>query len=363
MDNNSRSLVDAKTILLPVLLAALLVFSSQFSFLLFHTLAEFFAIVVAILAAVVAWQMYAFTRNHFLMYLGCGYFWIAVLDMAHALTYKGMSIVPVTDTDVAIQFWIGTRYLEALLLLTAPWFLAHSLKRNVAISIFGGISIVLFMSVMSGNFPAGFIEGQGLTEFKIYSEYIIIGILAAAIIYLVLQRKLIDRRVFVLMVVSIAFTMMAEMAFTFYVSVYGLSNLAGHILKLFSFWLIFVAVVRTTLREPFSAISKAETYYDAVPDATIIVDKKGIIQHANKLACSLVNQSCTKLPGKSAHSVFHNKNTSYDNCTVCQTIASGTELSAYEMQISDTSWFDFSTSLIQGEDNYVEVMRDITAKK
>lgn len=363
MSHTIRSLFDAKTLLLPIFLSVLLIFASQVSFLLFHTLAEFFAIVVAILASVVAWQMYSFTRNHFLMYLGCGYFWIASLDMMHALTYKGLSILPVTGPDITVQLWVGTRYLEALLLLTAPWFLAHSLKRNFTLLLFGVISIILVTLIMSGGFPVTFIEGKGLTKFKIYSEYTIITIIALAIFYLSQQRRLTDQRIFILMIVSMVLTMMAELAFTFYVSLYGLSNLAGHTFKLFSFWFIFVAVVRTTLRDPFSAMSKAETYYDAVPDATIILNKEGIIEHVNQAACLLANKSSTELIGKSAHGVFHNKNTNSNNCTVCQTIAHCTELSSYEMPVSETSWFDFSTSLIKGENSFVEVIRDITDKK
>lgn len=363
MQNNPRSLIDAGTLTPPLVLSVLLVLSSQISFILFHTLAESFAIFIALLATVVAWQMYSFTRNHFLMYLGCGYFWVAMLDGMHALAYKGMSMVTVTGTEIAVQFWIGTRYLEAVLLLTAPWFLSHSLKRNLVFSVYGVIAIILSVLVMSGNFPEGFVEGKGLTKFKIYSEYVIIGILAMGILYLFYQRKLMDQRVFVLMVASMSLTMMAELAFTFYISVYGLSNLAGHIFKLFSFWLIYVAVVRTTLREPFSALSKAETHYDAVPDAAIIVDNKGIVQHVNKAACLLADKAIVELVGKHSHDIFHDQRTDRKDCHVCQSILDGVGLSAYEMKTDDDSWCDFSTSNIESDKSFIEVIRNITDKK
>jgi len=363
MQHTLRSLIDVKTLVIPLILALLLLVFSQVSFLLFHTLAEFFAIIVAILLSVVAWQMYSFTRNHFLMYLGCGYFWIAALDMVHALTYKGMSIIPITGSDIAIQLWISTRYLEAFLLLTAPWFLMHKLNRNLAISMFGFFSVIALILIMSGNFPTTFVEGEGLTDFKVFSEYIIITILAVAIFYLAQQRRLLDQRIFVLIIMSIILTMIAELAFTFYISLYGFSNLVGHIFKLFSFWLIFVAVVRTTLRDPYSAMSKAETYYNAVPDVTILTDKEGVIQNVNEQACLLVNQSSVELIGKQAHSIFHDSKINKMDCPICQSIKNGTELSAYEMQIGKTSWFDFSTRLIHGKNIFIEVIRNITDKK
>lgn len=363
MPDTSSRLIDTRTLILPAILSVLLVFSSQISFLLFHTLAESFAIFVALLSSVVIWQMYAFTRNHFLMYLGCGYFWIATLDMAHTLVYKGLNILPVTGADISVQLWIGARFLEATLLLTAPWFLAHSLKRNLTFTLFSVITTTLLILIFSGNFPIGFIEGDGLTKFKIYSEYIIIGMLAAAMFHLTRQRKLIDQRVFKLMIASIALTMMAELSFTYYTSVYDISNLAGHIFKLFSFWMIYIAVVRTTLREPFSALSKAETHYDAVPDATIIIDKEGIIKHVNKAACLLANKPTTALIGINAHNVFHDQNIDKKDCPICQSVVNKTELSAYELKIKDTLWCDFSTSIIHDEDSFIEVIRDITNKK
>jgi len=52
MQHTLRSLIDVKTLVIPLILALLLLVFSQVSFLLFHTLAEFFAIIVAILLSV-----------------------------------------------------------------------------------------------------------------------------------------------------------------------------------------------------------------------------------------------------------------------------------------------------------------------
>ncbi len=241
---------------LPVTLAILLVVISFQNYLLFHTLAELFAIAVAVLAAAVVWQTYPFSNNHYLMYLGCGYIWIAALDLVHALFYKGMSIFPVTEAYPASQFWIVARYYEALLLLTALLFLNRAFNRHIATSLFGIVAVVLYALVLSGNFPDAFVEGQGLTTFKVASEYVIIGILIAALVFLWRQRERMDRHIHILITASITLTMCAELAFAFYVSVYGFSNLVGHILKLFSYWLIFEAIVLTTLKEPFRALNR-----------------------------------------------------------------------------------------------------------
>ena len=42
---------------------------------------------------------------------------------------------------------------------------------------------------------------------------------------------------------ALALTMLSELLFTFYIGVYDLSNMLGHLTKLASFWLVFVALV------------------------------------------------------------------------------------------------------------------------
>lgn len=352
---------------IPIGLSALLVIISFNNFLLFHTLAEFFSITIAILTFVVAWSMYPFTRNNYLMFLGVGYFWIGILDLLHAMAYKGMQVMDGGGANMAVQYWIGTRYLEALLLLSAPWFLSHELKRNRCFIIFAIIATVITLLVYLQLFPVGYVPGKGLTEFKVYSEYAIIFLLILAIYYLYRQRKLLEQQIINVLIVSILFTIGAELAFTFYVDVYGLSNLTGHILKIFSFWLIFQAIVRTTLQEPFLVMSRGATTYDVIPDAAIVVDEKGIIRNANKKAYELANQSAGTLIGQNNHDTFHPKSLNIEHCPVCQAIVNNEEINALELKFDDKKrWLDFSLSHIKGASELngtVEVIRDITGRK
>ncbi|MDH5395815.1 MAG: PAS domain S-box protein, partial [Gammaproteobacteria bacterium] len=353
--------------LVPIGVALLLIAISYFNFLLFHTLAEFFAITIAILTCVVAWNMYPFTRNNYLMYLGAGYFWIGVLDLLHALSYKDMNVLPYGGANMSAQFWIGTRYLEALLLVSAPWFLTHTLQRIQYFVVYGVASAAIILFIWTGLFPETFAPGKGLTQFKIYSEYLIITLLGLAIYFLYKRKEFLEKRILNVLIISIIFTMGAELAFTYYVSVFGISNIVGHILKIFSFWLIFLAIIRTTLEKPFLALSQGASTYDTVPDATIVVDKDGIIRQANIAAARLSGLQKEKLMGKEHHDIFHSDKFSSANCPVCQAISKRHEFIGYEMEISDREkWYDFSISYMAVADQYagaVEVIRDITKRK
>lgn len=279
----------------PLAICVLLVAASTYNYVLFHTLAELFSVMVALLIYVVAWQTYSFSRNSFLIFLACGYFWIGALDLVHALVYKGMNIFPIMIVNPSAQFWIATRYCEALLLLAAPLFLVRSVNRRVAFTGFGLVAVIIYSLVMYGLFPDAFIEGQGLTQFKIYSEYVIIALLIGALAHMARHRALMEMNMLYLLGGAIVLTMGAELAFTYYISAYGLSNLAGHIFKIFSFWFLFIAIVRATLLKPYfelknqvderkkaeGALKESELRLDTIlntaPEAIITIDHDNMI--------------------------------------------------------------------------------------
>ncbi len=244
----------------PTVISIFLIIVAEFDFLAFHTLAELFAIVISFIMFALAWSTRTINKNNFLLFLACGYFWIGSLDLMHTLTYKGMNVFVEGSGNYSVQFWISTRYLEALILLISPFAAAKKQNGNLLFIIFGIITIGLITLVFSGYFPTGFVEGKGLTNFKIYSEYIIISVLILAIISLLRYGHHIPTREKTLIAVAIVLTICAELAFTFYISVHGLSNLAGHIFKLFSFWLVFQAIIISNLKSPFYELAKAKDY-------------------------------------------------------------------------------------------------------
>ena len=355
------------SMVIPLMLIVFLLFAKTHDYLLFHTLAEFFAIVVAILVSVVTWQTYAFTKNNFLMWLGCGYFWIGVIDLFHAFTYKGMSVISSLETpDISIQLWIVARFFEALLLLTAPYFLNKTIQRTNVFIFFGLVVGIMFYLVFNNYMPAMFIDGVGLTTTKIYSEYLIIGFIVAAIIYLWQRRALLDQRVMLLMVASMLLTISAEAAFTLYIVVDGLSNFLGHIFKLLSFWLVFNAVVNTTLKEPFSLLARGASNFDAVSVPTAIVETSGKISQVNEAFCAMVGESNIAIIGRECHEVIEPNLKTPDHCSLCQHIAEGRPLQNLEMQAANKHWYQYTLTPFEGTDDLkgmVLVAYDITSRK
>jgi len=103
-------------------------------------------------------------------------------------------------------------------------------------------------------FPDCYIEGSGLTLFKIISEYIISLILLIAAILIFKFRDNFDTKVLQLMLLAIAASIVSELTFTFDISVYGFSNVEGHLFKIVSFYMIYQAIIKTGIERPHETL-------------------------------------------------------------------------------------------------------------
>ncbi|GAB6042993.1 MASE3 domain-containing protein [Endothiovibrio diazotrophicus] len=348
----------------PLLMALFLGYLSRHNGLLFHTLAELFTVAIGILAAVVAWNTYPFSRNHLLMFLGSGYFWVGMLDLIHTLSFEGMGLYPLDTANHATQFWIAARGFEALLLLAAPSFLRRPFPPRHAFLAFAAVSLGLYWLILHDRFPDAYVEGYGLTPFKIYSEYLIIALLALALARLWRHRGEIGLHQRRLLGAAILLTMAAEFLFTNYMRIDDPVLTAGHLAKIASYWLLFVAVVRLTLTEPFRAMAHDATSYDAIPDPTVVVDGSGEVRSVNRAARLLVDRPAMQCVDRPLHALFHAPDSPRGDCPVCRAIDRGEPNPAAPIRLRrGARSYDVVLSPIQSADGIagmVHVMRDVT---
>ncbi len=251
--------MDIKENYLEIIFLILLIglyFTRIYSFLLFHTLSELFSIVIGVSIFIIAWNTRRFSKNDYFTFIGIAYLFISGIDLLHTMAYKGMSIFIGYDANLPTQLWILGRYTESLSLLISPIFLKRKLDIKMALISFSLITGILTTLIFSGHFPACFVEGKGLTQFKIVSEYIISIILLLALYYFLTNRAKFDSKILKLVSFSILLKIGGELAFTTYLSVYGSSNMLGHYFKLISFFLIYKALIVSNLENPYSLLFK-----------------------------------------------------------------------------------------------------------
>ncbi len=309
----------------PYFIAGILVFlglylASLYSYLLFHSLAEIFSIVVACGIFMVAWNSRRFLDNHYFLFIGIAYLFVGGLDLLHTLAYKGMGVFQGYETNLPTQLWIAARYMGSLSLFLAPFFLGRKLKVN---SLFLGYALATFLLLMSmfywNIFPVCFIEGVGLTPFKKISEYIISLILLASIALLLMNRKEFDREVLQWVVWSIIVSIASELAFTFYIDPYGFSNLIGHFLKILSFYLIYKAIIVTGLTKPYDLLfrnlkqsemtareekNKIQNYLDIAGVTLVVIDADQTVGLVNKKGCEILGYDEGEILGKKWFDTF-----------------------------------------------------------
>ena len=247
----------AETLGVAALLAAVH-YTSLYSYLLFHSIAELFSIFIAFTVFVIAVNCWESIRNPYLQFVGAANFFIGVLDLLHTLSYKGMGIF--TDYDYyAPQFWIAARYLEAVSLLAAFSVLGanKSVNKTLIMSGYFPITGLLIASILYfKNFPVCFIAGQGLTGFKIVSEYLISSLVLICMLVLRRQRRYFDARVHRLLMASLLLTIAMEMCFTLYAAdaMSDAFNEIGHLFKILGLYLIYKALVVTGIRDPINLL-------------------------------------------------------------------------------------------------------------
>lgn len=314
-----KSFISPYMMILPPTIFAILIWwsNNNFGFLFTHTLAELISIIIALTALIVTLVSRHFTKNYFVVFIAIALGWCGLIDLFHTLMYKGMHIFPVDSANQATQLWIGARLLQTFALLAAPFMLTRAIPPVRLNLFFGLMSVAIITAVMQGFFPVAFIDGQGLTPFKIYSEYLIIAVMAVALLLLWQRRKFLSAKLTAGVCLAVVTMMISEFSFTQYVSVYADSNLLGHILKVYAYWFIYMALVESTIKEPFSMLSKAASTYDTIPDPTYIVDSGQTIQQANLAAARIHGTSAAQLTGRSVHELVHDPRILAANCPVC----------------------------------------------
>ena len=181
-----------------VILATRIV-TSAFNFLLFHSLAEMASIVVACALFFVALHTRRYAETDEFTVVGVAYLLVAVMDVLHTLAYEGMGVFPSHGANLPTQLWVGARAVEAVSLLALPLLFHRRARLGRVVSVYLVVGTAIVVSVFVGLFPAAYEEGVGLTTFKKTAEFVIVGILLAALYGLHKRRAEMSRRVHILL--------------------------------------------------------------------------------------------------------------------------------------------------------------------
>lgn len=305
--SNPHSVKIYLRIILGLVIIAGLYTISRYNFLLFHSLAESFSIVIAFGIFMFVWNLRRFIDNNYFIVIGISYLFISGIELIHTLAYKGMNVFEGHTTNLPTQLWISARYLQSITLFAAPFLIGKKIKTRYLFLIYSIITLAIFVSIFYWrNFPLCFKEGFGLTEFKKVSEYIISGLMAGAIALLYKKKNWFEKNILKLVVLSIFLTIISELIFTLYSTAYGFFNASGHIFAIFSYYFIYEAIIVTGLKNPFNLLygklkHKEKTLLltkfsiDHAEDLMFWINPEGIITDVNISACQKLSYTKDEL--------------------------------------------------------------------
>jgi PAS domain S-box-containing protein len=224
---------------------------SRYNYNLFHSLADGATIVIAASAFTIIWNSRQRLDNGYFLYVGIAFLFFAILDLIHMLGNKNMGVFPASYGNLGPTFYIASRYVLSISLLIAPFFIRRKLNTALLFAVYSAVTALIILSVFTWNiFPACFVEGVGLTPFKVISDYVICLILLGAIAMMFINRRAFDPRVLKIIVAAIILSIATGLTFTLYSDPFGITNTVGHLFQIASFYLIYLAFIETSLNKP-----------------------------------------------------------------------------------------------------------------
>ncbi|MBS1228427.1 MAG: hypothetical protein H6R17_1704 [Proteobacteria bacterium] len=273
------------------LLPATRFFAAQQSYLPLHTFCEFIAIVVSAMVFSLAWNFRSREKNNHLVILGAAFLAVALIDFAHILSYAGMpTLVTESGTEKAINFWLAGRLVVAVALLAVALLPA---RRWSAASCYASLAAALALSasvywlglVHVDWLPRTFVAGEGLTSFKIGSEYLLAGLYAIAALLLYRQARRTDNGDLLWLATAAWVQALAELFLTLYAEPTDVFNLLGHVYKAIAYLMIYRALFVAGVQAPFRQLelerARLKALVTTIPDLVWLKDVDGVYLSCN----------------------------------------------------------------------------------
>jgi len=227
-------------------------------YLVFHNIAEVFSIMVSFSIFGVGWFTYEQSKNRHALFLSCAFLAIGLMDFMHTLSFPGMpSFITPSSMLKSTQLWIAVRMYAAVMFLASAFIDADTrnrlLSRQVLLPAALAVTGLVFVGAVfyPSKLPATFIQDKGLTSFKIYSEYLIIILLACSIPAYWRRYAKTGTKQLMYYMAAFLVCIFSELAFTVYKSTFDTYNMLGHIYKAAAFALIYRGIFAASVRYPY----------------------------------------------------------------------------------------------------------------
>ncbi|MCK9444166.1 MAG: ATP-binding protein [Tissierellaceae bacterium] len=240
-----------KKLLIFTLLLIVSLFIGKKNFLLYHTFIELACITIAFMMVIVSVNTCDINKDKGIIFLSIAYGFISFLDFIHLLSYNSLAISVDNVDNISMQLWLGARLMEGLSFIYVLGFLNK--KRNIKQFFFAYLLITAFLLISVfyfDIFPDLYIEESGTTFYKILGEYFVTGTFVLSILLISRQKFKGFNRTNTLLIYALTLTAISEILFANYLNFDNIVIVLGLLLKFVSYYLIYMALIQTSLKEP-----------------------------------------------------------------------------------------------------------------
>jgi len=276
-----------------------------------HIVLELFAVVVAALIATASWNMLKLRQDATAGVMLLGFMIVACSDLMHMLTFKGMpAFITESDPERGIFFWLIGRTVEVLTLLYLAFGRVPALPRSFALMAGASASVLVVWlgSFHIDMFPRTFIDGVGLTPFKVNFEYVLFALNLLAALLLARRAAHTAANHFRLLAMSSLVMGVGELSFTSYLGMSDFQTHAGHLYKVIAYVLLYRSIYAVNLLAPMAALQVAERdlrqVLDAIPSMVGYCDRNLIYRIANKACTDWFGVDGATLPGRHVREIL-----------------------------------------------------------
>lgn len=292
------------------------------SYLPLHTLLETVSVVIAALIFGIGWNAYSDERPGNVVLLACAFLGVAVLDVGHFMSFKGMpDLITLNSTNKGVDFWLFARLLAASALLAAamlPWkpFSGRYTRHVLLLSVLLYTGTAYWLTLSHPDWlPRVFIDGEGLTSFKVGFEYLIILLLLVTAAALLLRIDRFEDHLVQELFIALVTMALSELCFTLYSNVADVFNVLGHSYKIIAYIFLYRAIFISSVHEPFKRLQEterklfaekelAEITLTSIGDAVITTNLHGHVQYLNPIAEKLTGWNNREAFGQPVEQVF-----------------------------------------------------------
>ena len=251
---------------------SLFVFEHVANYAQIHTSFEFISITISVMVFSIIWAKADRKCSPNLIILACTSLGVALLDYIHVMSFPGMpDFITTNGLEKTIDFWLAGRAFSAIgLLIIAflPWQTTHIEKLRWPLLLATLTSIMLFTYIVlffPELTPRTYIDGQGLTPFKIVSEYCLIALYATSALRFFYQIHTQQQSYNILSLFTAStILVMSELYFTLYSDVSDVFNLLGHIYKVMAYAFIYHGVFVSNIKAPYQDLNESRNLLQSV---------------------------------------------------------------------------------------------------